>query len=330
MAFATALVILALPWTYALVQRPRRPFIYGAFVGGTLGAVIMGVVVGEIDFLCVEFSLARSAVAALLMGGPLGSLLGQAVVALFVAPRPRRIGALLGWLIGPVLGWPLLYLFPAHDPQMWHGPYWLVFWLGSWAGWGALNGAYLGVWSQTWDALGKRVGKVVLAIMVLPAVAVGAWNMDAILLHISRVEDLARRRDVAAVVWKMDHGEELAQAVECAGAAAEGMDPAIEARLQSVLAGTFPPMVGQMRSDAEYRAARVSAAQSLGRIGDSGSIGVLLEYVTDADPRVRQAVVLALAGCPEARAREAVRKAAQSDPDEAIRAAARDAMSKGG
>lgn len=326
MALAAALIILALPWTYALAQKPRAPFVYAALIGGAIGAVTMGVLAGKMEVLSVEFSLARSAAAALLMGGPLGSLLGQALVALFIPPHTRRVGAALGLLVGPLLGWPPLYLFPANDPGLWHGPFWVVFWIGSWAGWCAANGAYLGAWSRSWTPTAQLVGKIAVPVVVLPAVAVGAWNFDAIRLHITPVRALVERHDAAGITWKMDRGEELPAAVRWAGDAAEGMDPAIEARLRAVLGGTFGPMVGRSRSGADYREARVSAAQSLGRIGDSQSTETLLQYANDPDEQVRQAVILALADCRQARARAVVRRAAECDPDKAVRESARQAL----
>jgi hypothetical protein len=321
-----SVLILALPWTYALCQRPRQPFVYSALIGGMIGAVMMGLLVGRVDFLSLEYGLARSAAAVLLLGGPLGSLLGQAVVALFVPPTQRRIGAVMGWLIGPFFGWPLLYLFPADDPRLWHGPFWVAFWLGSWAGWCALNGAYLGVWCRTWTPGAQFAGKAILPLLVLPAVAVGAWNFEAIRLHVTPVAVLAQRHDAAGVVWKMDHGEELAQAVALAGEAAEGMDPALEARLTAVLAGTFEPMIGRITSDTDYRAARLSAARSLGRIHDSHTVQILLQYASDSDPQVRQAMLLALVDCPQPQARAAARAAAEHDPDQEVRRAVREAL----
>lgn len=294
MGLLLAVIILALPWAYAFAQRPRVPFIYGALVGGAIGAVALAWLASQVDFLSVEFGLVRSALAALIMGGPLGSLLGQAVVALFVRPRPRRTGAAVGLLVGPLLGWPPIYLFPAGDPRLWHGPYWIAFWLGSWAGWTALLGAVTGVWSQSWSWAAKRVFGIALLALVLPAITVGAWNFDAIRLHATAVHDLEAKRDVEGLVWKLDHGEEVPEAVRALGRVCEGMDPAVEARLAAILDGSFTHMPGETRSDPEYMWARAEAAEALGRIGDTRAVNILLRYATDPDPAVRRAVTMAL------------------------------------
>jgi hypothetical protein len=320
------IVILALPWVHALAQRPRAPFIYGALVGGMAGAVVLAWVAGEVDFLSLEFGLARSALAALLVGGPLGSLLGQALVAMCLGPRERQYGAAAGLVLGPILGWPPMVLFPATDPRVWHGPYWIAFWLGSWAGWLSLAGALVGLWSRSWAWGTKRVAVILTAALVLPAVAVGAWHFESILLHVTAVHELETARNVEGLVWKLDHGEEVAEAIGALGRVCEaGMDPPVAARLAAILDGTFAHMPGQMRSDPDYIRARAAAAEVLGRLGDTQSVSILLRYATDPEVTVRYAVIMALAGNRHAEARAAVRRAAEGDPNEQIRAAARKA-----
>jgi hypothetical protein len=322
-----AIIILALPWGYAVLQHPRAPFIYGAVVGGMIGAVTLALLASNIEFLTTEYALLRSATAALMMGGPLGSLLGQAVVAVFVPPRPRQVGALLGLLTGPVFGWPLLYLFPVGGP---HGPYWVGFWLGSWAGWCALIAAALGAWSLSWSLAAKHGLGIVFAVMLLPALVVGARSFRPIQRHSTTVSDLEARRDLDGVLWKFDHGEELPEAAAALGRLGQGPDARLMPGLTAVLDGTSPRLQGHMRSDPEYRQARAAAATSLGRLGGSQSLPALLPYAADPDPLVRGAVIVALSELKAPQARAALRKAAEQDPDPDIRAQARAALQPGG
>jgi hypothetical protein len=315
--------LLALPWAHALAQHPRRPFVWGALVSGVLGAVTLGVLTSRIPLPNPEHWILRSAAAAFLMGGPLGTLVGQGLVAMFVAPRQRQIGAVIGFLVGPLLGWPPLYLFPPTEMHLLQGPYWVSFWLGSWAGWCALGGAGLGMWAHSWRPQGKRALAVVLVLLIAPAVVVGDRHFNEIRIHVTPVASLAAHHDVAGILWKLDHQEEITAAAEALGPLSPGGDESVVSRLDAILDGTLPGMLGRDRSDPDYRQARCQAARSLAQVG---ALSILLKYTSEADPQVRGAVVEALATLPDPRAQQAVAKAATGDVDEDVRARARQAL----
>jgi hypothetical protein len=250
-------------------------------------------------------------------------------VASFLPPRSRQVGATLGLLTGPVFGWPLLYLFPAGDPRLWHGPYWIGFWLGSWAGWCALIAAALGVWSRAWSPAAKHTVGLAFAVMLLPALVVGARHFKPIQRHATTVGDLEAKRDLDGVLWKLDHGEQLSEAAAALGRLGDGPDARAMPGLTALLDGTSLRLQGSLRSDPEYRQARAAAATSLGRLGGTQALSVLLQCASDPDPLVRGAVILALAEMKDPRAGAAVRRAAQQDPDPDLRAQARKALRPG-
>ncbi|HEX5052858.1 MAG TPA: HEAT repeat domain-containing protein, partial [Planctomycetota bacterium] len=65
---------------------------------------------------------------------------------------------------------------------------------------------------------------------------------------------------------------------------------------------------------------RGAACVALRGIAGPAALGALVERgITDTDPDVRQEAVLALGRRPEAAAREAIRRVAENDPDEAVR-----------
>lgn len=329
MAFLT-IMILALPWAHALAQSPRRPFMMASFIGGTIGALSLAVVTAITAAPNPEYNFLRSTCAALLMGGPLGTLIGQALVAMFVPPPARRIGAVLGFVTGPVLGWPPLYLFPVFtEHHLWQGEYFVGFWLLSWAGWSALGGAALWVWMRSWEPIWRTCVNTLIFLLVVPAVIVGLVHFREIRLHVSMVDTLQAQHDINGLIWKLDHGEEVAAAAAALGPLGKETDEKVNLRLSGVLDGTAPGLQGHERSEREYRLARCRAAESLGQIGGHLALKALLRNVNDSDPQVRMAVVHAVGVQHDPIATEALQRAARSDPDDDLRAWANEQLRAG-
>jgi len=324
------IIILALPWAHALTQTPRRPFVTASLVGGVAGALALAVVTALTEAPNPEYNALRSMGAALLMGGPLGTLLGQALVAMFVAPRARQTGAVLGCLVGPVLGWPPLYLFPVlSEHHLWQGEYFVGFWLGSWAGWCALGGAALGLWTRTWEPVWKLGLTGLLLVLIVPAMVVGGLHFREIRLHVTMVDTLAAQRDINGLIWKLDRGEEVAAAAAALGPLGRGSDEHVVLRLSAVLDGTGRGLEGRDRSDPEYRLARCRAAESLGQIGGHMALKALMRNEGEADPQVRMAVVHAVGAQDDPLARQALARAAATDPDDDLRAWAAEQLRAG-
>lgn len=327
--FLTVVITLSLPWAHALAQVPRRPFVRGALVGGIVGALSLALITALTVGPTPEYGLLRTAVAALLMGGPLGTLIGQGIVSMFVPPRERQVGAALGLVVGPLLGWPPLYLFPLMEHHLWQGPYWVTFWLASWAGWCGLGTAGLFMGTRSWQPVWKGALHVLLFALLIPAALVGARHRDDVRLHVTPVDTLQARHDVPGLLWKLDHKEELAAAATALGPLCNNGDERAVSRLAAVLDGTAPGLMGMDRSDEEYRLARSQAARSLGQIGGRPALAALLKNASEPDPLVRYAVMHALAATDDPLSRQALQKAASSDPDKDIRALALQSLHSG-
>ncbi len=323
---------------FCAVQRPRWPYFLGAVLGAVVGAIGAGC--WCVAWMSRQASLSGAGPAVLVIpflaalpGSLLGACVGIAVTSGSLAPRERRMGALLGAAGGVGVGWLCLLLLPEawledadSRPVAITGTLLLV------GASGALIGAPMGAaWPGSHPSRRKplRIAGVVAAAAL---VLLGALTLRTMRVRMSTVEELYAVRDVGGLLQKLGTGQSSVQgeAAEClgrlGGSADERIVPALIAALRedgyvSQKAAAALGDIGDVRAvpalgdalKAERAYERKAVVNALAKMDDPRVASLLAEVLEDESFEVREAAAIALAERGDQRAGPVLGKAARED-----------------
>ena len=305
---ACLIVLAVAPLVYAITTRNKAPFFMAWALGGVGGAIAgISILIGMGGATQTEYGILLPIIFGVPTGGPAGSALVTVVATFLIPPPERSRGALIGLAMGLAWGWLLVRLVPVDEGGQMSATVAPIAFLAACAVVGALTGGLVGASATDWSSQRQdtvlRQCKIGFAIAAIPALLLSQGTLH----HVTDVRALGKARHTNGILWKVNHGEQVAYAMLELGDVYDGEDPRVVPALIGVIEGTHRAVRRPRRYG--WGVARAWATKSLGKTEDPRALPVLIKCATDPNGLVRNFAIRGLARTRDEQAWRVIRSA---------------------